>query len=118
MVRFGPKLERKQATLFRAVDIGADLFAMAAAVSRADAIRRSGAAEGGRAVELADLFCRSAERRIRQRFAALSDNDDALKAAVSRRVLAGEEEWLESGLVPVSWQPAPEPERDRAVAGR
>jgi len=101
MVRFGPKLERKQATLFRAVDIGADLFAMAAAVSRADALRRAGAPEGERAVELADLFCRGAERRIRGRFAALADNDDGLKYAVSRRVLGGEEEWLESGLVPV-----------------
>jgi hypothetical protein len=108
MVRFGPKLERKQATLFRAVDVGADLFAMAAAVSRADAIRRSGAAEGERAVELADLFCRNAERRIRERFAALADNDDTRKYAVARRVLAGEEEWLESGLVPVSWDTAEE----------
>jgi hypothetical protein len=106
MIRFGPKLERKQATLFRAVDIGADLFAMAAAVSRADALRRTGAAEGDRAVELADLFCRSAERRIRARFAALADNDDARKYTISRRVLAGEEEWLESGLVPVSWEAA------------
>ncbi len=106
MVRFGPKLERKQATLFRAVDIGADLFAMAAAVSRADALRRAGAAEGERAVELADLFCRSAERRIRERFGALADNDDARKYTISRRVLAGEEEWLESGLVPVSWEAA------------
>jgi alkylation response protein AidB-like acyl-CoA dehydrogenase len=106
MIRFGPKLERKQATLFRAVDIGADLFAMAAAVSRADALRRAGAAEGERAVELADLFCRSAERRIRERFAALADNDDARKYTISRRVLAGEEGWLESGLVPVSWEGA------------
>jgi len=106
MIRFGPKLERKQATLFRAVDIGADLFAMAAAVSRAEALRRTGAEEGDRAVELADLFCRSAERRIRARFAALADNDDARKYTISRRVLAGEEEWLESGLVPVSWEAA------------
>src|SRR5487761_2369736 len=31
MVRFGPKLERKQAVLFRGVEIGAELFAMTAA---------------------------------------------------------------------------------------
>jgi hypothetical protein len=35
MARFGPKLERKQAVLFRFVDIGAELFAMSAACVRA-----------------------------------------------------------------------------------
>ena len=114
MVRFGPKLEKKQATLFRAVDVGADLFAMTAAVARADALRRAGVPEAARAVELADLFCRNAARRIEARFASLADNDDARKYAVARRVLAGDEEWLESGLVPVSWEAA-EPARPPAA---
>jgi len=104
MLRFGPKLEKKQATLFRGVDIGADLFAMAAAVARAEQIRRSGAAFGERAVELADLFCRNTRRRTAERFAALADNDDSLKYTISRKVLAGEEQWLESGLAAVSWE--------------
>jgi alkylation response protein AidB-like acyl-CoA dehydrogenase len=105
MLRFGPKLEKKQATLFRAVDIGADLFAMAAALAGAEQIRRSGAASAAHAVELADLFCRNTRRRIAERFTALADNDDGLKYAVSRRVLAGEEQWLESGLAAVSFDP-------------
>src|SRR5205085_1491536 len=62
MLRHGAKLERRQALLFRAVDIGADLFAMSAAVSRADRLRRSGAPEASGAVELADLFCRGTRR--------------------------------------------------------
>ncbi|HET7451489.1 MAG TPA: acyl-CoA dehydrogenase, partial [Thermoanaerobaculia bacterium] len=119
MARFGPKLERKQATLFRAVDAGADLFAMTAAISFAESLRRTGVPEGERAVELADLFCRNAARRVEARFEALADNDDARKVAVARRVLAGDEEWLESGLLPVSWEasdPADAPPGTAAAA--
>src|SRR5687767_5963882 len=42
MVRYGPKLERKQMVLFRGVDIGAELFAMAATCVRAKADARGG----------------------------------------------------------------------------
>src|SRR3982751_5921247 len=42
MVRLGPKLERRQLVLFRAVDIGAELFAMTASCVRAQALGREG----------------------------------------------------------------------------
>jgi len=45
MVRFGPKLERRQMVLFRAVDIGAELFAMSAACVRAQMLTDDGRAE-------------------------------------------------------------------------
>src|SRR5215211_2198664 len=61
MVRFGPKLERRQMVLFRGVDIGADLFAMTAACVRARMLAREG---NHAATELADLFCREARQRI------------------------------------------------------
>src|SRR5438309_3834145 len=57
MVRFGPKLEYRQAILFRLVDVGAELFAMTAACARAQWLLRHDPAAGRRAVELADLFC-------------------------------------------------------------
>jgi alkylation response protein AidB-like acyl-CoA dehydrogenase len=99
MLRHGPKLEKRQALLFRAVDIGADLFAMSAAVSRARQLRRSDAPEAARAAELADIFCRGQRRRIAQHFLAIRSNDDVAKYRTARRLLDGEFSWLEAGLV-------------------
>jgi alkylation response protein AidB-like acyl-CoA dehydrogenase len=100
MARHGPKLEKRQALIFRAVDVGADLFAMSAAVSRAQQIRSAGRPEAARAVELADIFCRMTRRRIEERFRAMRSNDDVANYRTARRVLDGEHQWLESGLVP------------------
>jgi len=105
MVRNGPKLEKKQATLFRAVDIGADLFAMAAAVSRARQIAKRDPQEGASAGRLADLFCRDARRRVLRRFEDLSSNDDPAKYRLAREILDGEHEWLERGIAPVPAEP-------------
>jgi len=96
MLRFGPRLEKRQSVLFRLVDVGADLFAIAAACSRADMLRRKGQPE---AVELADLFCRSARRRIRDTFRTVFANDDARTYSVAGAVLEGKHEWLERGIV-------------------
>ena len=101
MARHGGKLEKRQALLFRAVDIGADLFAMSATICRAQAMRRGKDANAALAVELADVFCRGTRRRIAQRFAAIRSNDDVRKYRTARRLLAGEHLWLERGLVPI-----------------
>jgi hypothetical protein len=102
MATHGPKLERRQALLFRAVDIGADLFAMSAAVSRADGLRRSRAPEARSAVELADVFCRMMRRRISAAFEAIGSNDDVRKYRTARRFLDGEHQWLERGMTPMA----------------
>ncbi|MGH9442824.1 MAG: acyl-CoA dehydrogenase family protein [Thermoanaerobaculia bacterium] len=102
MVRYGPKLEKKQAILFRAVDIGADLFAMSAAVSRARRLASEGSKDGARAVALADLFCRDMRRRIGRRFAEMTSNDDPPKYRIAQEILRGEHVWLERGLAAVS----------------
>jgi len=73
MVRFGPKLELRQAVLFRLVDVGAELFAMSAAASRADALAKQGDAQ---ALELADVFCRHARRRVDHLFRDAFGKDD------------------------------------------
>jgi hypothetical protein len=115
MVRHGPKLEKRQALLFRAVDVGADLFAMAAAVSKADALRRAGAPEAGGAQELADLFCRSMRRRIADHFRGIAHNDDVARYRTAKRLLAGEFAWLEKGLV--AMYGAAESSEERRAAG-
>jgi len=102
MATHGTKLEKRQALLFRAVDIGADLFAMSAAVSRADGLRRSKAPEAKSALELADLFSRMMRRRIETTFAAIRSNDDVAKYSTARRLLAGEHRWLERGMTPMA----------------
>src|SRR5215213_2608369 len=95
MVRYGPKLERKQALLFRAVDIGSELFAMSAACSRAMMLAGRGQTE---ATALADTFCREARVRVDEHFRNLyGPNDDNMyKLALS--VLRGEHAWLEQGI--------------------
>jgi hypothetical protein len=102
MARHGPKLEKRQALLFRAVDIGADLFAMSATVSRAQGMRKAGKPDGAKAVELADAFCRTTRRRVESLFRGLRSNDDVRNYRIARRVLEGEHVWLESGLVPAA----------------
>ena len=98
MVRHGPGLERKQATLFRAVDIGADLFAMSASLSRAHRLALADPRGDGRPRRLADLFCRIVRRRVERNFEDLSSNDDQRKNRIAREVLAGDHEWLEKGI--------------------
>ncbi|HET8654439.1 MAG TPA: acyl-CoA dehydrogenase family protein, partial [Longimicrobiaceae bacterium] len=60
MVRYQAKLERKQSVLFRFVDIGAELFAMAASCVRAQHMAKYAGPEGGKAVHMADVFCAAA----------------------------------------------------------
>ncbi|MDB4882603.1 MAG: acyl-CoA dehydrogenase domain protein [Gemmatimonadetes bacterium] len=96
MARFGPKLERRQMVLFRAVDIGADLFAMTASCVRARMLAQQGNKE---ATELADLFCREARQRIATNFDRFYGKNDSALYRVSQRVLAGEHAWLEQGIV-------------------
>jgi alkylation response protein AidB-like acyl-CoA dehydrogenase len=99
MLRFGPRLEYRQAVLFRLVDVGAELFAIAATCARAQRLLETDPAAGRRAVRLADLFCRQARERIRATYAALWRNQDVPTYRVAQEVLAGEHRWLERGLV-------------------
>jgi len=102
MVRFGPKLEQRQSVLFRLVDIGGELFAMAATCARAEALRARDPAAGARAVRLADVFCRQARRRVRAKFSGLRRNEDVPTYKLAQEILAGEHRWLERDIVELS----------------
>ncbi|HEU4585129.1 MAG TPA: acyl-CoA dehydrogenase family protein, partial [Gemmatimonadaceae bacterium] len=96
MVRLGPKLEQRQMVLFRAVDIGAELFAMSAVCSRAQMLAGRGSPN---AVDLANVFCRESRLRIADHFRTLFGPNDASLYRLSQRVLKGDYEWLEAGIV-------------------
>src|SRR5688572_3876425 len=96
MIRFGPKLERKQMVLFRAVDIGAELFAMSAACVRAHMLEKQGRPQ---AVALADVFCLEARERIRVLFDNLFGPNDPALYKLAMEVLRGEQGWVEQGIV-------------------
>jgi alkylation response protein AidB-like acyl-CoA dehydrogenase len=98
MSRWQGRLERKQMFLGRIVDIGAELFAMSAACVRAQMLVED-VAHGAEAVELADLFCRGARRRVDYLFHTLWRNDDAANYAAALRVLEGRYTWAEAGII-------------------
>jgi hypothetical protein len=97
MLVFRAGAERKQAFLFRLVDIANELFAISASVSRAQALRAARRPEAAQAVRLADHFCLSTRRKVRALFRALWRNDDTAAYTMGRAVLAGEHAWLEQG---------------------
>ncbi|HET6610445.1 MAG TPA: acyl-CoA dehydrogenase family protein [Kofleriaceae bacterium] len=106
MIRHGAALERKQALLFRCVDIAMELFAITAAVSRAHRLRAVDSADGPSAVRLADSFARASRRRVRQLFRELRANDDVADYRLGREVLAGRHLWLEEGAIPLGYEEA------------
>jgi alkylation response protein AidB-like acyl-CoA dehydrogenase len=99
MLRHGQKLAERQGLLGRCVEIGAELYAVTAAVVRADAVLRAGGPEADKALRMATLFSGYARRRAEETFRALGDNQDAQALALAHDLLAGEHAWLEHGSV-------------------
>jgi alkylation response protein AidB-like acyl-CoA dehydrogenase len=115
MVLNGPALERRQMLLFRAVDVGAELFAMISVCVRALRDTRRGTGDGT-AMELADTFCRGARRRVEPLFAAIGSNDDEHNYRTARGVLESRYEWLEDGIIPAPPLAQPKPASRGAAA--
>ena len=101
MAIYQAKMERKQGFLFRCVDVVMELFAMAAACAHARRLEDRADPRAAEAVELADLFCRMARRRVKSWFRDLWRNDDAAKNRLAARVMDGRHAWLEEGILDV-----------------
>ncbi|MDH3284276.1 MAG: acyl-CoA dehydrogenase family protein [Acidobacteriota bacterium] len=98
MMRHGAGLEHQQVLLTRFVEIGAELFAIAATVERARAMLKSGS-DAKEIVPLADFFCRQARLRIDARFRGIRRNHDRAGYKLAQRVLDGQYTWMEEGTV-------------------
>jgi len=96
MMRYQAKLERKQMVLFRIVDIGTDLFAMASSISYAAMLAKQGHKN---AMDLADVFCREARMRIDYNFGHVFDNHDDASYKLVADMLKGEYDWFRGPMV-------------------
>ena len=65
------------------------------------AYAQSSPGQGGKggSHQVADLFCRQARRRIEDHFRAMRRNDQRRANVLAKRVLAGEFEWMEAGII-------------------
>jgi len=117
MLVYQAKLQNKQAFLFRLVDIANETFAMAAAATRAKALADRKAPEGAQALRMADVFCRSARRRVKALFRELWSNDDVLRYKHGLGVLSGADEWLEAGIMDLAGKKTAAAERQEVPVG-
>jgi alkylation response protein AidB-like acyl-CoA dehydrogenase len=97
MARYRQQLEHEQVILAHVVDVGVDLFAMAATLSLA-AQRSAELADQG-PQQLADLFCQLARSRVEANLEAMSDRTGAAVDQVSQDVMAGRHDWLYEGIM-------------------
>jgi alkylation response protein AidB-like acyl-CoA dehydrogenase len=98
MMIYQQRLEKKQQLLTRLVNIGTDLFAMAAAISKAIQMTAENPTDNG-PVELADLFCRKAEGRIEKQFKRLFINNDGFAYKIAQNTLQDKYAWLENDII-------------------
>jgi len=99
MAHYRRKLEHEQLVLAHVVDIGVDIFAMAATLSLA--ARRSADLGDEGPQQLAEMFCRLARARVEANLAAMGDSTGEAMDKVSSDVMAGRHDWLYDGVVPL-----------------
>lgn len=98
MARYQQDLVQKEMLVGRLMEIGTDLFAMAATVSYAAGLQKKNPNDKS-PVELAKHFCAMAQKRIADRFDDLSDNTDKGANILAKQVIDGDHKWLENNVI-------------------
>ena len=100
MVRYGPKLEKKQLFLGRIVNIGSALFAITAASLRADELIKqdNGQISGREMLKLVEFIVRQAQLRIRLQFDEIKHHNDRRSYSLAEDILQDRLTWLEDPL--------------------
>lgn len=93
MLRHQAGLERRQGLLFRTVDIAMEIAVLVATVVHATDKARRGDPSADGARELTHVFAANARALVDERFRALADNADELRASVGRSSLSGRHDW-------------------------
>jgi len=99
MSRWQGRLEKKQAFLGRIVDIGAELYGIASACVYSQTLGKEDPANADQYVELADLFCHQARRRVDRLLHDLWFNDDADNYDAAMKVLDGRYTMWEKDII-------------------
>ena len=115
MVKHGPKLEREQMLLSRFVEIGTELYAIAASVSRAQALLLEGKSRED-VLPLVEHFAAESRIRIDERFRAAGRNNDPMGYRLAQQTLEGKSSFLYEGMVGEKRTTSDEKDVDAAVA--
>jgi alkylation response protein AidB-like acyl-CoA dehydrogenase len=98
MAKLGPKLEKEQIVLSNFVDVGVDLFVMGATLSYADHLVATNPADRT-PLDLADLYCCEARRRIVANFRAVRRNFNRSYGKIAALLMDGKLDWLSKGAI-------------------
>jgi hypothetical protein len=98
MVKHQQKLEKKQMLLGRLMDIGTELFVMAAVCAYAKYLKEK-EPQNDIAGELAHSYCKRSMGLVEQHFAKIKSNDDPGTNALAEKILGDQALFLEKGIV-------------------
>lgn len=115
MLRFGPGLEKRQVLLARFVDLGAELYAQVAVISRAEALLATGATEA-EVRPLVENFCDRSRRKIAEIHRGLRKNTDRGTYDLAQSFLGGSFPTLLEDRTANAYDPVEAPAEEPAPA--